>query len=108
MQPKRDSNAAQVRRKTRSDTVILLKHPQGYTPNQGAAFDFVFEKTRHFAGNEAESFQVRLKEMEDGLWQWVIEEPAVDADLQKVVEAKKRESFRARHCDSDRFEQISS
>jgi hypothetical protein len=71
------------------DSVIMLKQPQGYCPDQGAMFEVHFEKTRHFAGDDATPFQVRLKEQDDGLWKWEIEEPKTDAEIEKVVAAIK-------------------
>ncbi len=69
------------------DTVINLKHPQGYRADQGACFEVHFEKTRHFAGDDAEMFCVQLREQDDGLWQWDIEESAADSEMQAVVDA---------------------
>lgn len=54
------------------DTVIALKHLPDYSPHQGALFGVNLEKTRHFAGEDATSFQVQLKEQEDGLWIWEV------------------------------------
>jgi hypothetical protein len=50
----------------------------------------VFEKTRHFAGKEAESFQVTLQESEDGLWEWHIESPQIDPAVAQVAELRKK------------------
>ena len=72
------------------DTVILLKHPQGYCSDQGAHFEVNFEKTRHFAGEDAAPFRVHLSEQEDGLWSWDIEEIPADSELVAVAEARKR------------------
>ena len=71
------------------DTVIALKQPQGYCPDQGAAFEVNFEKTRHFAGDDAASFQVRLKEQDDGLWLWEINDPKADAEVEEVEEVEE-------------------
>lgn len=69
------------------DTVIVLKEPQGYRSDQGACFEVHFEKTRHFAGGDAASFQVQLKEQPDGLWLWEISDATVDAEIAAVAEA---------------------
>lgn len=69
------------------DTVIVLKQPQDYRSDQGACFEVNFEKTRHFAGSDAAPFKVQLKELPDGLWEWVISEPA-DEDLDVIAVAK--------------------
>lgn len=71
------------------DTVISLKHPEGYRSDQGAAFDVNFEKTRHFAGEDAASFRVELKEQEDGLWLWEIDKQVIDSIVLAVAEAVK-------------------
>lgn len=71
------------------DTVISLKHPEGYRSDQGAAFDVNFEKTRHFAGEDAASFRVELKEQEGGLWLWEIDKQVIDSTILAVAEAVK-------------------
>lgn len=71
------------------DAVLLLRHPSGYTSDQGLIFEVVFEKNRHFTGDDAETFRVNVKEQDDGLWKWIIEAPTVDLDMQKVVTFKK-------------------
>lgn len=68
------------------DTVIVLKQPQGYRSDQGACFEVNFEKTRHFAGEDAAPFRVQLKEQPDGLWIWEISESAVDSEVVAVAE----------------------
>jgi putative DNA primase/helicase len=69
------------------DTVITLKQPQGYCADQGACFDVTFEKTRHFSGDDAAPFNVRLKVQDNGVWLWTVDNIAPDADLIKVAEA---------------------
>lgn len=71
------------------DAVISLKHPEGYSADQGACFEVNFEKTRHFAGADAASFQVSLQEQEDGLWVWEINEPPIDSEVLMVAEKIK-------------------
>lgn len=66
----------------------MLKQPQGYSPEQGACFEVNFEKTRHFAGNDAAPFKVQLHEQSDGLWKWEISDPAEDnSEVISVAEA---------------------
>jgi AAA domain len=48
------------------NTVIALRRPPDYDPNQGARFEVHYEKTRGFFGNDAEPFEAWLK---DGEWQ---------------------------------------
>ena len=71
------------------DSVISLKHPEGYRADQGACFEINFEKTRHFAGEEAAPFHVSLQEQEDGLWLWEISENSIDAEVLLVAEKIK-------------------
>lgn len=42
------------------DTVIGLRRPEDYSPAEGARFEVHFEKTRGFAGPDAESFEAAL------------------------------------------------
>jgi hypothetical protein len=72
------------------DTVICLKHPANYTADEGARFEVVFEKTRHFAGEEAASFQVELQETEDGLWEWNIGQPQTNPEIVAVAELHQK------------------
>lgn len=69
------------------DVVIALKQPQGYSADQGACFEIHYEKTRHFAGSDAEPFRVQLKEQLDGLWVWEIGESDDDIEVNEVAEA---------------------
>ena len=66
------------------DTVINLKHPTDYDSKQGARFEIHFEKSRGFAGDEAEAFEVRL-ELNDDKANWVISE-LEDLEMKKVLE----------------------
>lgn len=69
------------------DVVMLLKQPQGYRQDQGASFEVNFEKTRHFAGDDAASFQVRLVEQDDGLWLWEIDQAKPSSEIIEVAKA---------------------
>lgn len=71
------------------DAVVTLKQAQGYSSDQGAAFEVFFEKTRHFAGEDATSFQVQLKEQEDGLWLWEVSGSKPNERVVEVAEAIK-------------------
>jgi hypothetical protein len=48
------------------DTIISLKHPKDYQPEQGARFEVHYEKTRGFHGEKAKPFEVWLK---NGSWE---------------------------------------
>ena len=71
------------------DSVVLLKQSQSHSSDAGADFEVIFEKTRHFAGDDAASFQVRLRVQDDGLWLWEIEEEKADREVEEVAEALK-------------------
>jgi hypothetical protein len=56
------------------DTVIALRRPEDYSPAEGARFEVHFEKTRGFAGPDAEPFEAALtaagwavRELDDAL-----------------------------------------
>jgi len=49
------------RREDVLDTVIALKQPGTYDPEQGAVFEVHFEKARGFAGDEAKPFEAKLE-----------------------------------------------
>lgn len=63
------------------DTVITLKHPKGYSPEEGARFEVHFEKNRGFYGDDAKSFEALLaldgswtmKDLEDNIDDQIIE-----------------------------------
>ena len=48
------------RREDVLDTVIALKQPGTYDPQQGAVFEVHFEKSRGFAGDDAKPFEAKL------------------------------------------------
>ena len=49
------------RREDVLDTVIALKQPGTYDPEQGAVFEVHFEKARGFAGDDAKPFEAKLE-----------------------------------------------
>jgi len=53
------------RREDVLDTVISLRQPPGYQPDQGACFEVHFEKSRGCQGEDVKPFMTSLK---DGLW----------------------------------------
>ena len=69
------------------DSVIILKHPEDYKPQEGARFEVHFDKARHFSGDDASSFQVRLlKENESSRWE-ISNDPEEEL-LRKIVGMK--------------------
>jgi len=61
------------RREDVLDTVVALRRPSDYTPQQGAAFEVYFEKARALYGKEVAPFVARLRTMADGRQQWDVE-----------------------------------
>jgi putative DNA primase/helicase len=43
------------------DTVLMLRHPSNYTPDQGARFEIHFEKARNVCGAQLEPFEVQMR-----------------------------------------------
>ncbi len=66
------------------DTVISLRHPSDYTPEQGATFEVHFEKSRGFYGPEAEPFEAALTQDESGKQCWAVRS-IEDSNYEKVV-----------------------
>lgn len=53
------------------DTVISLKQPCDYTPDQGARFEIRFEKSRGFFGDDAEPLEAQLTTDKNGVQCWI-------------------------------------
>lgn len=68
------------------DAIITLKHPENYQPEQGACFEVHFEKTRHFYGQDAAGFKVKLSEAADGSWAWEMSATDVDDGLVEIAD----------------------
>lgn len=71
------------RREDVLDTVINLRRPENYTPEEGARFEVHLEKARHIVGDEAKPFETRL-EVRDGASFWTTRD-LEDVTLQQVV-----------------------
>ena len=69
------------------DTVINLKHPSNYDSKEGARFEVHFEKSRGFAGDEAEAFEARL-ELADNVAVWKAFK-IEDLEFDRVIELSK-------------------
>ena len=52
------------------DTVIALRTPHTYNPQEGLKAEVHFEKTRGFWGSEAEAFEIAMSTGKDGLPVW--------------------------------------
>jgi putative DNA primase/helicase len=75
------------RREDVLDTVISLRRPSDYSPDQGARFELHYEKCRGFYGDEARPFEAQY-EVRDGAAVWTRTE-LVNADRARVVAAMK-------------------
>jgi KaiC/GvpD/RAD55 family RecA-like ATPase len=67
------------------DTVISLRRPEDYSPEEGARFEVHYEKARNFYGEAAEPFEVQLKEQDDRYF-WVVKEIEDDDETKKIIE----------------------
>jgi hypothetical protein len=54
------------------DTVISLKRPPDYNPDEGAKFEVHFEKGRDLRGTDVEPIEARLVTSEDGMQSWTV------------------------------------
>lgn len=62
------------RREDLLDTVITLKHPSDYNPDEGMRCEVHFEKTRAMLGESAQPFEVRMEIGQDGQAVWAFGE----------------------------------
>lgn len=72
------------------DTVISLKHPDDYSPEDGAYFEVHFDKARHFSGQDAEPFCIKLvtDEFKKTAWQFV--QTKEDLLIEEVTELRSK------------------
>ena len=80
------------------DSVIALRHPQDYRPDDGARFEVHFEKHRGFHGLDAEPFEARYEER-NGAAIWT-RMAIADVDLKRVADAI-REGLSIREAAAD-------
>jgi len=66
------------------DTIIALRHPGDYSPEQGARLEVHFEKARHLHGASVRPFEAWLQKAEDGRQAWTIQ-TLDDSTLDRVV-----------------------
>lgn len=69
------------------DTVIILKHTEDYNPEEGARFEIIFDKARHFSGEDARSFQAHLK-TNGTTWCWELSAAPEEAEISKIATMK--------------------
>jgi len=75
------------------DTVISLKHPSDYEPEQGARFEVHYEKARGIMGDAVKTFEARLFMNQEGM-RW--ETKTLDASLMEQVIKLKEEGLSER------------
>jgi putative DNA primase/helicase len=84
---KNDNQRGTSKKEDILDTVIKLKRPDDYQSNQGARFEVHFEKSRGFAGADADPFEITLKMDETKvIWQFAEIE---DLETKRVLELHK-------------------
>lgn len=66
------------------DTVILLKRPADYQPNQGARFEVHFEKARALHGEDVNPIEALLETSLDGKQVWTTKGVEAVADAQMI------------------------
>lgn len=72
------------RREDVLDTVISLKRPADYRPDEGARFEVHFEKSRGIYGDDVKPFEAVLITGIDGKQQWVVKD-LEESTTEKVV-----------------------
>ncbi len=69
------------------DAVIILKQPNDHQPEDGAYFEIHFEKTRHFYGEDAAAFKVRLSDEENNnTLSWEVSQVDVDEEVVEIAD----------------------
>jgi hypothetical protein len=81
---KNDNQRGNSKKEDILDTVIKLKRPDDYQSNQGARFEIHFEKSRGFAGEGADPFEVSLK-LDDNKTVWQVAE-IEDLEIKMVLD----------------------
>jgi len=66
------------------DTVLRLRHPADYSPDEGARFEVHFEKCRALLGQSAKPFEARLETI-DGRADWQTRD-LTDANFERAKE----------------------
>ena len=75
------------KREDQLDAVIILKQPDDYQPQDGACFEIHFEKTRHFYGEEAAAFKVKLTENEtNNFMNWEVSDVDIDEEITEIAD----------------------
>lgn len=84
------------RREDVLDTVIALRRPDDYKPEQGARFELIFEKARNLSGNDAAPIDACLITDSDQIrWEWKRGE---DSLVSRIVELIDEGASRSEIC----------
>lgn len=67
------------------DTVIQLKHPDDYSPSDGARFEVHLTKARGIFGDDAAPFEAKLNTKDDGSAHWTCMDLGDDDELAEQV-----------------------
>ncbi|MEO5811994.1 MAG: AAA family ATPase [Rhodanobacter sp.] len=67
------------------DTVIALRRPADYVPDQGARFEVHFEKARALYGQDVSPFEAALETLPDGTQAWTTR-AATDTQAEQIIE----------------------
>ena len=84
---KNDNQRGTSKKEDILDTVIKLKRPDDYESKEGSRFEVHFEKSRGFAGSDANPFEVKL-ELTENKANWQIKE-IEDVEEIRVLEFSK-------------------
>ncbi len=69
------------------DSVILLKHADDYKAEEGAHFEIIFDKSRHFSGEDAKSFQAHLQSY-GNTYRWELSDAPQEKELHEIARLK--------------------
>lgn len=72
------------RREDLLDTVIALRRPSDYTPQDGASFEVHFEKARMLHGETVAPFEARLAQDQEGRGVWTMQD-LTESTFERVV-----------------------
>jgi len=86
------------RREDVLDTVINLKRPADYTPEDGARFEVHLEKARGIHGDDTKPYEAKL-DVRDGVAVWTTQDLA-DLDYERVIQLSK-EGMKVREIAED-------
>jgi hypothetical protein len=76
------------RREDLLDSVVTLKHPNDYSPDEGLRCDVHYEKSRGFFGNDARPFGVKLMAGPSGEALWTVADPETSIE-DRVLELNR-------------------